>query len=73
MVYSRRTTPSVKCSQELRRRESDQGGRTPIIMLSANAMRQHRLDSLEAEADLHLAKPVTTISLIDAVAQVRSL
>ena len=46
MVYSRRTTPSVKCSQELRRRESDQGGRTPIIMLSANAMRQHRLGSV---------------------------
>ena len=69
MVYSRRTTPSVKCSQELRRRESDQGGRTPIIMLSANAMRQHQLDSLDAGADLHVSKPVTAVGLVDAIAQ----
>ena len=33
-------------------------------MLSANAMRQHRLDALTVGADLHLPKPVTAASLI---------
>jgi len=41
--------------------------RTPIVMLSANAMSQHRTDSLAAGADLHLAKPVTAAVLIDGV------
>ena len=38
--------------------------RTPIVMLSANAMRQHRLDAEAAGADLHLAKPITAATLI---------
>ncbi len=38
--------------------------RTPIVMLSANAMREHRQDAHAAGADLHLAKPVTASSLI---------
>ena len=38
--------------------------RTPIVMLSANAMRQHRLEAEAAGADLHLAKPVTASTLI---------
>ena len=40
---------------------------TPIIMLSANAMREHREDARAAGADLHLAKPVTAASLLDRV------
>ena len=43
--------------------------RTPIIMLSANAMSQHREDALRAGADLHLAKPITPESLLGAVAR----
>jgi CheY-like chemotaxis protein len=42
--------------------------RTPIIMLSANAMQQHRADALSAGADLHLAKPVTAAALVAAIA-----
>jgi PAS domain S-box-containing protein len=43
--------------------------RTPIIMLSANAMRQHGEEARAAGADLHLAKPVTAASLIEAVSR----
>jgi PAS domain S-box-containing protein len=41
--------------------------RTPIVMLSANAMNQHRHDALDAGADLHLAKPITALSLIRGI------
>jgi PAS domain S-box-containing protein len=44
--------------------------RTPIIMLSANAMRQHNDEAIAAGADLHLAKPVTPAGLLGAVARV---
>jgi len=47
--------------------------RTPIVMLSANAMSQHRLEALSAGADLHIAKPVTAESLIAGVAQALDL
>ena len=43
---------------------------TPIIMLSANAMRQHRRDARDAGADLHLAKPVTAAALLEAIREV---
>jgi PAS domain S-box-containing protein len=38
--------------------------RTPVIMLSANAMAEHQRDALAAGADLHVAKPVTSQSLL---------
>lgn len=47
--------------------------RTPLIMLSANAMAQHRLDALDAGADLHVAKPVTAAALIAGVAEALDL
>ena len=43
--------------------------RTPVIVLSANAMRQHQEDALAAGADLHLPKPVTAASLLSAVSE----
>ena len=43
--------------------------RTPIIMLSANAMRQHVEEAIAAGADFHLAKPVSLASLRGAVAR----
>jgi CheY-like chemotaxis protein len=49
------------------------GARTPIIMLSANAMARHRQDALMAGADLHVAKPVTAAALIGGIGQVMSL
>ncbi|WGM30635.1 PAS domain-containing hybrid sensor histidine kinase/response regulator [Brevundimonas sp. NIBR11] len=45
------------------------GMRTPIIMLSANAMAEHRYEALAAGADLHVAKPVTAASLLAGIAQ----
>ena len=42
--------------------------RTPILMLSANAMAEHREAAREAGADLHLAKPVTARDLLTALA-----
>ena len=38
--------------------------RAAIVMLSANAMRQHRLDAIAAGADLHLPKPITAAGLV---------
>ncbi|CAN5885888.1 hypothetical protein BH11PSE1_BH11PSE1_13820 [soil metagenome] len=41
--------------------------RTPIIMLSANAMTQHRRDAMAAGADHHIAKPITAHLLMDGI------
>ena len=41
--------------------------RTPIAMLSANAMDQHRQDALEAGADVHIAKPINAERLIGGI------
>lgn len=46
--------------------------RTPIIMLSANAMRHHVDEAIAAGADFHLAKPVSLTSLRGAVARALS-
>ena len=43
--------------------------RTPIIMLSANAMQQHVHEAIAAGADFHVAKPVSVASLHGAVAR----
>ena len=51
-------------------RAAERGGpRTPVIMLSANAMAEHRYEALAAGADLHVAKPVTAASLLAGIAQ----
>ncbi|QTC87203.1 ATP-binding protein [Brevundimonas pondensis] len=42
--------------------------RTPILMLSANAMAEHRDAARAAGADLHLAKPVTARELLTTLA-----
>jgi PAS domain S-box-containing protein len=49
------------------------GQRTPIIMLSANAMANHRQDAVAAGADLHVAKPITVAALLDGIGQVMNL
>jgi len=46
------------------------GPRTPVIMLSANAMEAHRHDALAAGADLHLSKPITAAALMDGIARI---
>ena len=44
--------------------------RTPIIMVSANAMPEHVRASLDAGADGHLAKPITAECLFAALTQI---
>lgn len=43
--------------------------RTPVIMLTANALDEHVKASLEAGADQHLAKPIRADALIEAIVQ----
>jgi signal transduction histidine kinase/ActR/RegA family two-component response regulator len=43
--------------------------RTPIVMLSANALSEHVRSGHEAGADFHLAKPITAEDLMDALAR----
>ena len=44
--------------------------RTPVVMLSANAMTEHRAEALAAGADAHVAKPVTAASLLAGIQSV---
>ena len=54
--------------RELRAAEALTGApRTPVIMLTADAMREHVAASLKAGADGHLSKPVRTAELLEAV------
>jgi signal transduction histidine kinase/ActR/RegA family two-component response regulator len=59
----------LAATRALRRTETERsdGRRTAVIMLSANAMRQHRLDAEAAGADLHVPKPVTAQRLIEGM------
>jgi signal transduction histidine kinase/CheY-like chemotaxis protein len=43
--------------------------RTPIIMLTANALDEHMRASHEAGADAHLSKPIRAEALIEAIVQ----
>jgi CheY-like chemotaxis protein len=45
-------------------------GRTPVVMLSANAMAHHREETIDAGADLHMAKPITAAALLSGIAAV---
>ena len=64
----------LAATRAIRRLEAASPGRlrTPVVMLSANAMRQHSEEAMAAGADLHLAKPVTAASLLAAVTEVLS-
>ncbi len=59
----------LAATRAIRLLEQRSGARTPIIMLSANAMTQHRQDAIAAGADLHLSKPVTAASLIAGISE----
>jgi CheY-like chemotaxis protein len=59
----------LAATREIRRRErASRAPRTPIAMLTANAMEEHRRQGLEAGADHHIAKPVTPDSLLAGIA-----
>ena len=55
---------------QLRAWEREQGlPRTPVIMLTANALDEHMKASFEAGADQHLSKPIRADALIEAIIQ----
>ena len=60
----------LAATRAIRMLEQDKNARrTPLIMLSANAMAQHREDAVAAGADLHVAKPITAASLMIGIAE----
>lgn len=59
----------LAATRAIRALEAERGApRTPIVMLSANAMSEHLVQSTTAGADAHLGKPITAASLL---AQIR--
>jgi len=58
----------LKATQAIRVLElTAQLPRTPIAMLSANAMKEHVEQALDAGCDVHIAKPVTPESLVRGI------
>ena len=52
----------------IRSMEAERGlNRTPVVMLTANALAEHVAAGREAGADGHLAKPITLTALFDAI------
>jgi len=47
--------------------------RTPIAVLSANAMDHHRAQALGAGADLHISKPISAAALLEGIQEALSL
>jgi signal transduction histidine kinase/CheY-like chemotaxis protein len=59
----------LSATMRLRELEATQGRcRTPVIMLTANAMDEHIRASIEAGADRHLSKPVRATELLETIA-----
>jgi PAS domain S-box-containing protein len=64
----------LAATREIRRLEHEAGATaTPIAMLTANAMDEHRQMAFEAGADHHISKPFTPESLFAGVAQVLAM
>ena len=57
----------LEATRRIRRLEAVTGVRTPILMLSANALAEHREAGRAAGADGHVAKPVTVAGLMGAI------
>jgi PAS domain S-box-containing protein len=60
----------LAATREIRRLEREAGAApTPIAMLTANAMDEHRLMAFEAGADHHISKPFTPEALFAGIAE----
>ncbi len=58
----------LEATRAIRVLEIESGAaRTPIIMLSANALTAHREQTLAAGADLHVSKPITAANLLAGI------
>ncbi|HEX4134313.1 MAG TPA: response regulator [Bryobacteraceae bacterium] len=60
-------------TKELRSRESDHGGHTPIIALTANAMKGDRESYLSAGMDGYVSKPIDPAAMFREIERVMSL
>ncbi|MDH4385114.1 MAG: ATP-binding protein [Caulobacter sp.] len=61
----------LTATRRLRERERQTGSRrTPVIMLTANALDEHVRSSLQAGADAHLSKPVRADRLLMTLSEV---
>lgn len=61
----------LSATRAIRAHEGEtQRPRTPIIMLTANAMDEHVVAGREAGADRHLTKPLTVTSMLEAITDV---
>lgn len=64
----------LAATQQIRAYEASLNlARTPIGMLSANALKEHSQLAMAAGCDLYLAKPVTPATLIDGVRRLMAL
>jgi two-component system, sensor histidine kinase len=64
----------LEATRLIRRYEADNNlPRTPIAMLSANAMPEHVQAALEAGCDNHIAKPITPASLCEGIEEAMEL
>lgn len=60
----------LTATREIRAMEAQRAlARTPVIMLSANAMAAHQEDAVAAGADLHVAKPFSALELLAGIRQ----
>lgn len=58
----------LSATTEIRKIEREKGLiRTPIIAVSANAMAHHKLEAINAGADIHIAKPFTAQTLLNGI------
>lgn len=58
----------IAATQAIRRIEQGRNlDRTPVVMLTANNLPEHVAASLDAGADIHLAKPITPAGLFEAL------
>ena len=57
----------LEATRQIRRHEFGGGHRTPILMLTANALAEHREAGRLAGADGHISKPITAQALLTAL------
>ncbi|MDP1618384.1 ATP-binding protein [Phenylobacterium sp.] len=58
----------LAATRAIRTLEAERGAaRTPLIMLSANAMVEHQNEAIAAGADIHVAKPITAATLLAGI------